>query len=228
MSEQNDISVVGTAPTDDDISVVGTTDPNQDPAPQDPQQNGADPTEGDPQQTDQGQIKSTGQVQTKPDDKPAAPEKYEFALPEGYVIDEAAVDAVTPILKDLGCSQEVAQKLVDLHFSQIKAMQEAREKARAETFAQWAKEIKADKDIGGPNVLQNLLPGTRLLDRFGSPALKELLQESGLDRHPAVAKFLVAVGREFSEDRWADGGKRGPAGVRTPEAVAKQIFDKTL
>ena len=34
MSEQNDISIVGTAPTNDDISVVGAADPAQEPTPQ--------------------------------------------------------------------------------------------------------------------------------------------------------------------------------------------------
>lgn len=221
MSEQTDISVVGTAPTDDDISVVGAADPAQEPTQQTDPAPQADPTPAKDPEPQEPAKEPKAQA-------PAAPEKYEFAMPEGYVVDEAAVEAVTPILKDLGCSQETAQKLVDLHFAQIKAMQEAQEKAKAETLAQWAKEIRADKDIGGPNVLQNLLPGTRLLDRFGSPDLKALLQESGLDRHPAVVRFLVTVGKEFAEDRWADGGKRGPAGVRTPEAVAKQIFDKTF
>ena len=219
--DNDDISIVNTEPANDDISIVGQ--PDAAPAPQEPAPEQAP--------TDQEQAKSTDQEaksETKSDDKPAAPEKYEFVMPEGYTVDEAAVDAVTPILKELNCSQETAQKLVDLHFAQIRAMQEAQEKAKAETLAKWAREIKADKDIGGPNVLQNLLPGTRLLNKFGSPALTELLQQTGLDRHPAVARFLVAVGREFAEDRWADGGKRGPAGVRTPEAVAKQIFDKTF
>ena len=216
----DDISIVNTEPANDDISIVGQ--PDTEPAPQEPAP--------EPAPTDQEQTKSTDQEvksETKSNDKPAVPEKYEFAMPEGFVVDEAAVEAVTPILKELNCSQETAQKLVDLHFAQIRAMQEAQEKAKAETLAQWAREIRADKDIGGPNIMQNLLPGTRLLNRFGSPALNELLQESGLDRHPAVVRFLVAVGKEFAEDRWADGGKRGPAGVMTPEAVAKQIFDNT-
>ena len=219
--DNEDISIVNTEPANDDISIVGQ--PDAEPAPQEPAPEQAP--------TDQEQTKSADQEtksETKSDDKPATPEKYEFTMPEGFVVDEAAVDAVTPILKELNCSQETAQKLVDLHFAQIRAMLEAQEKAKAETLAKWAREIKADKDIGGPNVLQNLLPGTRLLDRFGSDDLKSLLQQTGLDRHPAVARFLVAVGREFAEDRWADGGKRGPAGVRTPEAVAKQIFDKTF
>ena len=217
--DNEDISIVNTEPANEDISIVGQ--PDTEPAPQEPAPEQA-PTQ------EPGKDEPAKEPEKEPEPKPAAPEKYEFAMPEGFVVDEAAVEAVTPILKELNCSQETAQKLVDLHFAQIKAMQEAQEKAKAETLAKWAKEIRADKDIGGPNVLQNLLPGTRLLNKFGSPALTELLQQTGLDRHPAVAKFLVAVGREFTEDRWADGGKRGPAGVRTPEAVAKQIFDKTF
>lgn len=214
----DDISIVNTEPANDNISIVGQ--PDTEPATQEPA-----PEQTPTQEPDKDEPAKEPE---KEPEKPATPEKYEFAMPEGFVVDEAAVEAVTPILKELGCSQETAQKLVDLHFAQIKAMQEAQEKAKAETLAKWAREIKADKDIGGPNVLQNLLPGTRLLNKFGSPALTELLQQTGLDRHPAVARFLVAVGREFAEDRWADGGKRGPAGVRTPEAVAKQIFDKTF
>lgn len=214
----DDISIVNTEPANDDISIVGQ--PDTDPAPQEPA-----PAQAPTQEP--AKDEPAKEPEKEPAPKPAAPEKYEFTMPEDFVVDEAAVEAVTPILKELNCSQETAQKLVDLHFAQIRAMQEAQEKAKAETLAQWAKEIRADKDIGGPNVLQNLLPGTRLLDRFGSPALNELLQQSGLDRHPAVVRFLVAVGREFAEDRWADGGKRGPAGVMTPEAVAKQIFDNT-
>ena len=217
MDNSDGISVVNAEPANDDISIV--TQQDTEPAPQDPE-----PTQEPAKEPETEPAKET---EPKEPAKPVVPEKYEFAMPEGYTVDETAVEAVTPILKELGCSQETAQKLVDLHFAQIKAMQEAQEKAKAETLAQWAKEIRTDKDIGGPNVLQNLLPGTRLLDRFGSPDLKELLQQSGLDRHPAVVRFLVAVGREFTEDRWADGGKRGPA-ARSVDAVAKQIFDKTF
>lgn len=217
--DNEDISIVNAEQADGDISIVGQ--PDAEPAPQEPA-----PEQTPTQEPDKDEPAK--EPEKEPEPKPAAPEKYEFAMPEGYTVDEAAVEAVTPILKELNCSQETAQKLVDLHFAQIRAMQEAQEKAKAETLARWAKEIRADKDIGGPNVLQNLLPGTRLLNKFGSPALTELLQQTGLDRHPAVARFLVAVGREFAEDRWADGGKRGPAGGMTPEAVAKQIFDKTL
>ena len=218
MSEQNDISIVNTEPTNtDDLSIVGQQQ-HTDPEPQDPAPEPTDPNAGT-------QAPKDG-TETKP--APAAPEKYEFAMPEGYVVDETAVETLTPILKELNCSQETAQKLVDLHFAQLKAMQEAQEKLKAETLTAWAKEIRNDKDIGGPNVLQNLLPGTRLLDRFGSNDLKSLLQQTGMDRHPAVVRFLVAVGREFAEDRWADGGRHGPGAVMTPDAVAKQIFDKTL
>lgn len=222
MSEQNDISVVGTAPTDDDISVVGAADPAQaptpqsDPAPQtDPAQPAKDPEPQEPAKEQKAQA-------------PDVPERYEFAMPEGFTVDEAAVEAVTPILKEIGVSREAAQKLADFHFAQMKAYADAQAKAREETIAQWTRELKADKDIGGPDLKQNLLYGTRLLNKFGSADLDTLLQQSGLDRNPAMVRFLVAVGREFAEDRWADGGKRGPAGDMTPDAVAKQLFDKTL
>lgn len=168
-----------------------------------------------------------GQPAEGENDGNAAPEKYEFTMPEGYEVDDAAMEQITPVLRDLGLTQEQAQKLADFHFGQLERLAAAQEQARAEMQRVWIDELKADKEIGGTELKSNLATAGRLLLRYGSADLDTLLKESGLDKHPAVVRFLVKAGRELAEDRWADGGKRGPT-VRTAGDVARQLFDKTL
>lgn len=217
MDESNDVSVVGTeAPDDEQISVVGQAEQD---APE------GEPEGNAPEKEDAAPGKDA--VADAKEPAPAVPEAYKFEMPEGFELNETALEEITPVLKELKLTQEQAQKLADWHFAQLKSMEDAQVKARASVIDQWTRELKADREIGGPDLKANLLYGTRLLNRFGSADLDSLLQQSGLDRNPVMVRFLVAVGKEFAEDRWADGGKHGPA-VMGPGEVAKQLFDKTL
>src|SRR5712671_1685898 len=65
-----------------------------------------EPKEGDPKPED------------KPKDPPAvgAPDKYaDFKVPDGFKFDEKALTEATAAFKELGLSQEKAQKLVDTY-----------------------------------------------------------------------------------------------------------------
>src|SRR5437879_843733 len=56
----------------------------------------------------------------KPADAAKAPEAYtDFTAPEGYTLDAKTIDAVMPIFKELGLTQDQAQKLVTFHASQL-------------------------------------------------------------------------------------------------------------
>src|SRR5579863_3544340 len=65
-----------------------------------------------------GSTVLTAKDKTEP--KPsAAPDKYtDFKAPDGYTLDPATIEAATPIFKELGLSQDAAQKLVDFHATQ--------------------------------------------------------------------------------------------------------------
>ena len=75
------------------------------------------------------------------DKKPAAPEKYEFAAPEGQALDANALAVFEPIAKELGLTQEQAQKLVDI-YPQI---QQQQAEAWSKQVADWGEQVKADK-----------------------------------------------------------------------------------
>lgn len=146
------------------------------------------------------------------DKKPAVPEKYEFAAPEGQELDANALAVFEPIAKELGLTQEQAQKLVDI-YPQI---QQQQAEVWSKQVADWGEQVKADKEIGGDKFNASVGAAQRALDQFGNPELREYLQVSGLGNHPALVRFCAKVGKSMAEDSFVvpnQGGQRSAADI---------------
>ncbi|HEJ8055893.1 TPA: peptidase [Serratia marcescens] len=144
--------------------------------------------------------------------KPAAPEKYEFSAPEGQELDANALAVFEPIAKELGLSQEQAQKLVDI-YPQI---QQQQAEAWSKQVADWGEQVKADKEIGGDKFNASVGAAQRALDQFGNTELREYLNASGLGNHPALVRFCAKVGKAMAEDTFVvpgQGGQRSAADI---------------
>lgn len=144
--------------------------------------------------------------------KPAAPEKYEFTPPEGQELDANALAVFEPIAKELGLSQEQAQKLVDI-YPQI---QQQQAEAWSKQVADWGEQVKADKEIGGDKFNASVGAAQRALDQFGNTELREYLNASGLGNHPALVRFCAKVGKAMAEDTFVvpgQGGQRSAADI---------------
>lgn len=144
--------------------------------------------------------------------KPAAPEKYEFSAPEGQELDANALSVFEPIAKELGLSQEQAQKLVDI-YPQI---QQQQAEAWSKQVADWGEQVKADKEIGGDKFNASVGAAQRALDQFGNTELREYLNASGLGNHPALVRFCAKVGKAMAEDTFVvpnQGGQRSAADI---------------
>lgn len=144
--------------------------------------------------------------------KPAAPEKYEFSAPEGQELDANALAVFEPIAKELGLSQDQAQKLVDI-YPQI---QQQQAEAWSKQVADWGEQVKADKEIGGDKFNASVGAAQRALDQFGNTELREYLNASGLGNHPALVRFCAKVGKAMAEDSFVvpgQGGQRSAADI---------------
>ncbi|MDX7275493.1 peptidase [Serratia marcescens] len=144
--------------------------------------------------------------------KPAAPEKYELSAPEGQELDANALAVFEPIAKELGLSQEQAQKLVDI-YPQI---QQQQAEAWSKQVADWGEQVKADKEIGGDKFNASVGAAQRALDQFGNTELREYLNASGLGNHPALVRFCAKVGKAMAEDTFVvpnQGGQRSAADI---------------
>ncbi|WP_140179420.1 peptidase [Providencia stuartii] len=173
--------------------------PAQEPAPA----NGDNPA---PAGTEPSKTDDKANAEPKGDDKKpvsAAPEKYEFTAGEGQELDKEAVAAFEPIARELGLSNEQAQKIVDVYGStiipQIAKQQEA---AWQKQVTEWAETVKADKELGSVESIGN---AQKAMDQFGTPELKQYLNDSGLGNHPELFRIFSRIGKTMSEDGFVSG-----------------------
>lgn len=162
--------------------------------------------------SDTGQTtETTGSADAAPA-APVVPEKYEpFKAPEGSDLDADAISAFEPIAKELGLTQENAQKLVDLYSGQVTKFAEAQQKLIGDTVAEWAKTAQADKEYGGDKFGANIAIAQKAISDFGSPELAKMLNETGLGNHPELIRFCLNIGKKLSEDSVVRGNKAAAA-----------------
>lgn len=156
--------------------------------------------------------------QTQPDAKTgeAAP-PVALKAPEGKEFDSEALSAFSESAKEAGLSGEAAQKMLD----KLAPVLEARQLQQIEaTRTSWATAAKADKEIGGDKLPESLSTAKRALDQFGTPALRELLDSTGLGNHPEVIRAFARAGKAISEDKVVGGAAKKAA----PTDPAKVMF----
>lgn len=168
----------------------------------------------------------------KPDAKSVVPEKYEFKAPEGLTLDEATITEASAVFKELGLTNDQAQKLVDLQGKLTKTSAEAPYKAYDAMREGWQAEVKADKEIGHilPKVKETI---GKALDTLGDPALiasfKEGMNLTGAGDHPAFVKAFYKLALSVVEGSHVSGKGPSPhgqtsSGTNERPSVAKGMY----
>lgn len=141
-----------------------------------------------------------------------APETYEFKLPDGVHLPEEGVTAFGEFAKAQDMPQEAAQ---DLLGKLAPAMQQRQEAVLASAREEWTAQVKADKELGGDKLEENLAVAVKAREQFGSEELTTLLNETSLGNHPALVRFFFKVGKAISEDGHVTAGGASAEG-KTP------------
>ena len=150
-----------------------------------------------------------GTVLTDDKEPQGAPETYaDFTLPDEMDINQPLLDAALPTFKELGLSQIQAQKLIDTYSGQIQADAKASSDSYNQITKDWVDEAKNDKEIGGENFDENVGLAKRAIDKYGTPKLVEVLNQTGLGNHPEFIRLLTRVGKLIAEDD--PGGDQAP------------------
>ena len=130
------------------------------------------------------------------------PETYTLTLPEGF--EAAGLDQVqatfVPVARELGLSNDAAQKLVDLYGQQVQAIGQQQAEAWQQQVEAWRTEAQADPEIGGAKLPDAIANGKRVLQQFGDKALTTWIEDTHLGDHPAFLRFMDRVGRAIKED----------------------------
>lgn len=179
----------------------------------------------------------TSSTETKPETKDetkptGVPEKYEFKAPEGFELNETTVTEASAVFKELGLTNDQAQKLVDFQAKLSKTQAEAPYKAYDAMREGWQNEVKADKEIGHilPKVKETI---GRALDTLGDPALvtqfKDAMNLTGAGDHPAFVKAFYKFASAVVEGKHVAGGgpsKHGqaPTGQNERPSAAQAMY----
>lgn len=164
---------------------------------------------------------SDADSKTDDEEKVGAPDTYEdFTVPEGMELDAEMVEKFTPIAKELGLTQEGAQKLVDLFNEKVADFGSSQAQNWERVQTEWQTAAKADKEYGGQAFKENVGYAHKALEQFGTPELREALDLTGVGNHPEFIRAFVKIGKAISEDKIRTGSN--PAGA--PRDQSKVMF----
>jgi hypothetical protein len=151
------------------------------------------------------------------------PEKYDaWKLPEGVTMDAALNERFLPVARELGLTQEAAQKVVGLYADYVQKQNALAQQAQAEALRAARNSIQDD-----PNFKANMLLANR-----GFATVPERFKaqfEGPLGDHPAVFWLMTELGRRLGEDSPVGGGRGSapPKDARTADVLFGDVVKKS-
>ena len=131
-----------------------------------------------------------------------APEKYEWAAPEGVTLDESILGSLSEVAKELNMPQAAAQKLVD-KIAPVMAQRQVEQFEALRT--EWRQASISDQEFGGAKLTENMAVAKKALDAFGTPEFRQLLEQTGMGNHPELIRTFYRAGKAISEDGLVSG-----------------------
>lgn len=152
----------------------------------------------------------------------AAPEAYEPFDVEGQQFTEAQLEGFAATAKELGLSQENAQKMLAAMVPTARQYLVDDLKAKSH---EWASLSEKDPEIGGANFKANVGVANQALKQFATPEFTALLRGSGLGAHPEVVRVFYRIGKAMQQDHGVTGSASAPAGARRRYPKSNMVVD---
>lgn len=142
------------------------------------------------------------------------PETYTLKLPEGSALDQAQVDAVALFSKENGLTNDQAQKVLEQKSVAVADFAKKQNDNYEAVKGQWLEACKTDTDFGGEKLKESVLLANSVIGKYGSQALKDNLNATGLGNHPELLRMMVRIGREMGSDKLVQSGEGGGGNTR--------------
>jgi hypothetical protein len=144
---------------------------------------------------------------------PTVPDKYDLKLPDKSTVDKAVVERTAAKARELGLSQEHAQKTLDYVHQEIDAAANAAVEASLKSHlpggavweqqvTEWGAASLADPEIGNNNPEQMAKMSTlakEVVAKFGDKESIEFIESNPLSSHPAFLRLLTRIGKASAE-----------------------------
>lgn len=126
-------------------------------------------------------------------------------MPKGVELNADLVAAISPVLKELNLSQDAASKLVKTHAEAVAKAEAASEVTREANFKEWMKTTVTNyqttlRKEWGAETDAKLAIAQAGMAKVVSPAMKAVLDDTGLGSHPEFVKAFHQVGMLTRED----------------------------
>jgi hypothetical protein len=174
-----------------------------------------------------GKSEAEGKVKTEAEAKAKAeaeakgklpPDKYDLKLPADAKLDAQAIERVSVKARELGLSNESAQKLLETTNAEVNAFWGDKVVAYKEATDRWVGQVVDDKEIGGVEANANAELAKKVIQRFGSEELKKLLKTTGYGNHPELVRIFVRIGKTMKEDDLIPPGSQDTGKVKKDHA----------
>ena len=130
------------------------------------------------------------------------PVQYNFKQEYGFSAEDNT--KLNDVFKKAKLSQEQADILLNAYHGDVANLgQQFDNELQAAIVNQrntWANQVKADSELGGQNFANTKLNIGRVMQQFGTPELKNFLNESGLGYNPDFVRFMNKVGTMIGND----------------------------
>lgn len=132
-----------------------------------------------------------------------APINYDVTLPEGYFLSDDMRAQFTKVAQECGLSNDAANKLINLHVQQMEAAAREQASGIADKAADFERLSRQDSEIGGAHFETSLKTAKAALNQFGTAALADVLNQSGLGNHPEMIRLFARIGKAMGEGHYA-------------------------
>ena len=130
------------------------------------------------------------------------PVQYNFKQEYGFSAEDNT--KLTDVFKKAKLSQEQADILLNAYHGDLtnagQILEQELQTAIVNQRNTWANQVKADNELGGQNFATTKLNIGRVMQQFGTPELKNFLNQSGLGYNPDFVRFMNKVGTMIGND----------------------------
>lgn len=178
--------------------------------------------EADVKPSAEGDGKTDGDGKDGKTEAPVVPEKYaDFKLPDGVKLDDATLKMATDTFKELGLTQEGAQKLVDIYAKNGLEAAQAPFKAWADLQKTWLADIGDRFGSRADAVRTDITKAIGTLPPSLSRAFTAALDLTGAGSHPDVVEALHILLKPHVEGGSVREGNISPQANKAPGEPSK-------
>lgn len=167
-----------------------------------------------------------------------APDTYaDFKAPDGYQIDPEVLKEALPVFKDLGLTQDQAQKLVDIQIQRDLAIAKARDTTYENLRNEWQGKVKSDPElakaatdgkVGLDAVKLDIGRAIATLPSALQSDFREAMNLTGAGDHPAFVKAMWQLSKLIGPGTAVKGNGPSPHGQANPDKPAAVSAAKAL